>query len=164
MVQQLNSPCISSASQDHSVSWPKFCRHLYRGSHGFLFLTEEITILWIFFFRVCSGWQNWGYKMLISNLTPWQQSQPSQGWNKESNLISREMSFSSVAGRLPWRLTVIPLDSAGWSSLGTGSHSVRSSQLQAFVHNLKLYEKWRVFIWTTSCNFTAVTFTQRLTH
>lgn len=117
-----------------------------------------------FFFWVYSGWQNLGHKMLISNLTPWQQSQPSQGWNKESNLTSRGMSFSSVAGRLPWRLTVIPLDSPVWWSLGTGSHNVGSSQLQAFVHNLKLYEKWRVFIWTTSCNLTGVTFTQVLTH
>lgn len=81
-------------------------------------LTDEITILWFphtppfpSFFWLCSGWQNLGHKMLISNLTPWQQSQPSQGWNKESNLTSRDMNFWSVAGRLPWKLTVIPLDS-----------------------------------------------------
>lgn len=82
-------------------------------------LTDEMTILWSrpphphspSFFWLCSGWQNLGHKMLISNLTPWQQSQPSQGWNKESNLTSRDMNFWSVAGRLPWKLTVIPLDS-----------------------------------------------------
>lgn len=102
----------------HNISWPKFHRHLYRGNTAFPFFDRwnyysliPPTHTHTLSFWLCSGWQNLGHKMLISNLTPWQQSQPSQGWNKESNLTSRDMNFWSVAGRLPWKLTVIPLDS-----------------------------------------------------
>lgn len=123
-----------------------------------------------FLFWLCAGQRNLGLQnanffflfffFVFFCLTPWQQSQPSQGQNEESNLTSRDMNFWSVASGLLWGLTVIPLDSSLQWRRGAGRHNGGSPLLQASAHNLKAQERWSVLGGTTSCNWTVGTVMQ----